>query len=558
MRGYWGRRPHCDPADGNAGGSFGFRRWASAGRRAKNTLRGTQHTPRQPIDLPLAACRRRRRSVTEPRTAAPIKAAPDRPPLIVLLAGPAICLPAGSTFLWQHLADPQPVSHRAAAGLLLVAFGGCQLWIGRREAKANRSKTHRAGPHFLQRRGNWPGSRRYLRWLFTCAVACYGLALAFGTEPAFAPLFAAAIAACHTLLLAIMLRPAGPRHAVRPPDRRWRTRDAVVRGAGRLAFMLAMGATAAELAVRAIDWQFGGRLAARHAAETCKLPPGADFNGRPVNSLGYWDDEFVPQRRPDAVRIAVLGRLQTIVDIAGTNAFAELEQSPGDVEVYNFGLRDAGPREFAAQFASETPAFHPDLTIVVLSVDDLTASRPPPHAFDWRSLRLYQWSCRILSPWLPLDRALPVATDESFERSVQRSLPALALCRSPALPAAEEQWRESLSWLDDLYRESRRRDAPLVLMLCPSDLQTQSPLRQAACRQAGCDPTQVDVESPQRRFKTFADARNVPIIDLLPHLRAAAHTPRGAKAGRTTSVACETLAHWLAGQYADRTIAAGR
>lgn len=485
----------------------------------------------------------------------------ERPVVPATLAIVAVgCLALGSYTLWRHAHDPQPCAYRFPAGLALLALAGAHVWAALRIAKGREATSFRAAgrswaPHFAwQRPTPWLGSRRYWQWLITGCVGAYVLALCLGPDPGVAYVFFAACAGWHVALLA-------PACTVSPG---WRGpacfRSRLARYCRQAAFVAAATFALAELAVRGVDACLGGRLSAIDRVQRQKLPPGAVYRGGGVNALGYWDREFIPARSGSVSRIAVLGGAGTLSGTAETNCLARLEERLLDVDVYNFGLREAGPREFAAQLAAEVAAYRPDLTVAILSVDDVAVDRPLPHDFDWRRLRLYQWARRAMPGWNE-PRALPPAHTLSpdFETYLQASLPALALCRTPVEPAVEGRWRESLACLEDLAREAARRDLPLLLVLAPSEFQVNLAVRQALCRRAGCEVGQIDVEAPQRRWKTFADAHSVPVLDLLPHFR----TTAGSFYLRFASewneqghdLASRTLASWLQTRFGGQVAA---
>jgi len=295
----------------------------------------------------------------------------------------------------------------------------------------------------------------------------------------------------------------------------------------RRTIMAAVLFLAAEAVLRLVERAHGGRLPGEHFAASLKLPPGSQFAGRSVNRLGYWDDEFQVEPPPGVFRVAVLGDGLTLSGSYKTNCLSLLEPLVPGIEIYHFGLPRAGPREFAAQFVLDVAEFQPHLVLAFFSVgDDVTGQSHSHAAFDWHGVRL----ARLVTELLPerpskntvLDGASAAADYEDYLRQcVQR----LAVCRTPIDDELDRLWRQSLAQLGDLLRQCRRRELPLALVVVPVEYQVDRRLCETLRRRAGYEPGQLDLELPQRRLAQFASAHDLPLIDLLPHLRASEKSP---------------------------------
>ena len=71
----------------------------------------------------------------------------------------------------------------------------------------------------------------------------------------------------------------------------------------------------------------------------------------------------------------------------------------------------------------------------------------------------------------------------------------------------------------------------------------------------GYQQDQIDLDLPQRRLATYASARQIPCIDLLPHLRLCEQPPyeRNARQWNAegAAVATRTVSGWLQSRYAN-------
>ncbi len=294
----------------------------------------------------------------------------------------------------------------------------------------------------------------------------------------------------------------------------------------RWSMVVAVLLLAAEVGLRLVERANGGRLPGEHFAASLKLSPGSHFAGRSVNRLGYWDDEFQAEPSPGVFRVAVLGDGMTLSGSYQTNCLSRLEQSLPGIEICHFGLPSASPREYAAQFVLEVAQFQPHLVLAFFSVRDDVTGQSPRAAFDWHGVRL----ARLATAWLPECPSKNCTIDEAnstagYEDYLRQCAQRLAVCRTPINDELECLWRQSLAQLGDLLRQCRRRELPLALVVVPAEYQVDRRLCATLSRRAGYESGQIDLELPQRRLAQFAFAHELPLIDLLPHLRAAEESP---------------------------------
>ena len=419
------------------------------------------------------------------------------------------CSISGLWLLWLHAQriDPQPF--RAPAAVLLVLLGALQLRCARCAWE------RRAG---LLRH---PDRLLFLKGAFAGAVLCYVAGLFLGPDPNIGYLFCAAVAGWYTLALwLLIMRPQWAARASQYLSHRTlgRTNQALFTGI--------CAVVAAESIVRLYSLVAGDPLPETYVAKVHALPPGQEFRGRQVNTLGYWDKEFKASPRPGIFRIAVLGDGVTLSGTPETNCLAQIERRVPDVEVYNFGIPRAGPREYAAQLMHDVVRFRPDLVITFISVgDDLTEELPLPGWFDWRGLRMYQLGARktSLGERFVGDRA--DSPDVSRETYLRRCSSHLAVCRTPIDGCMTARWQETNSHLAQMVRFCRRQEMHLALVVVPGPFQVNPTLCDALRRQAGYKPEQVDLHLPQRRLAALAAEQGMPVVDLLPYFNSSSQTP---------------------------------
>jgi len=295
-----------------------------------------------------------------------------------------------------------------------------------------------------------------------------------------------------------------------------------------VALMLVMGA---ELVLRVHCLMAGHSITLTYATELRKLPPGLMLGGREVNSQGYWDEEFQVRREPGLMRIAVVGDRTTLGRAWPEHFLSRIERTLSGVEVYNFGLADAGPRELAAQTGQEVMRYQPDVVLAVVSVDSFGANACPQleatTALDCRSLCMYQLSrlCLCGPAELALGHTLVCREQGCRQDYLTGAAAALAVCRTPIPSDLQCRWQETFGGLEALLRVCRQYDLPAALVVSPCPFQVNEHELPVLRRRAGYARESLDLTLPQRRMLAFAKRNRLPIIDLLPHLRSAEDDP---------------------------------
>jgi hypothetical protein len=395
--------------------------------------------------------------------------------------------------------------------------------------------------------GAWPK-------LTAAALICYLIVLMFGPAPGLGFVFLALVAGCYTLALAFARWPETfTRFRLAAEElgrRRW------VRALGWSGYGALMLLLLGELSLRVYDRLVDDRLSVAAGARALQLAPGATLRGGTVNKLGYWGRDFHHAPRPGVFRLAVLGDDLALSGTSSTNCFTQLEHKLPGLEVYNFAIPQAGPREYAAQLRREVLDYRPDLIVVLVSVgDDITEQVPAPGLFELRGLRLYQLAA---STWLQPGRQanqLNTGSQQSSQHGeiLSRAERQLVVCRTPIDETTRSHWDKTCSHLDDLIRHAQRRKIEVALVAAPSACQVCPSLCKQVQRRLGYAATNVDLELPQRRLAAFASGRRVTWIDLLPPLRETT-TPAFERSSLELSAAgneavAQTLEHWIVGHF---------
>jgi hypothetical protein len=501
--------------------------------------------------------------------------------LAAWLAGPLGILSGGVALLVLHCVDVGPRACRAPAGLVLVLVG---LFEGRTVVAAWR--TGAIAALSLHRR------QLFWRWLVAGPVACYLGVLGLGPSTGTAYLYAASVAVWSLFAFLPLVLPA--------PRRAWLAEllDAhPVRKAGWCGLGLLLSFAGSESLVRIYAWAAGERLEGAYVARSRVLAPGSQFQGRLVNALGYWDDSFEPAPRAGVTRVVALGDEAVLSGSVDTNHLALVERRVPGIEVYNFGLQGAGPREYGALLGHEAGAYRPDVVLTFISVgDDVSDELPAPGVFEWQGLGLYQLGALALAPpggvarpawaWLSApgptpfedsgratppfhdsgpsrllalappggDAMIPLRPEAALDREAYLRIAAagMRVCRTPMDADMQGRWQQMLAHLEEIVAGCRQREIDLALVLVPTACQVSPSLCETLRRRAGIEPDQLDLELPQRRLTVFAADHSVPVIDLLPHLRASSVSPYERNTASWNDcgnhIAADAIGQWLQGR----------
>jgi hypothetical protein len=156
----------------------------------------------------------------------------------------------------------------------------------------------------------------------------------------------------------------------------------------------------------------------------------------------------------------------------------------------------------------------------------------------------------------PSPRAAAAADFESYLRAMA---PQLAACRTPMSDAVRERWEDVFASLDRVIAGCRDARVPVALVVVPAEFQVNRDLCATLLRRYGVSDERFDVELPQRRVAGFAAHRNVPLVDLLPHLRLCRQSAYERHAttlnDEGNSAAASAIGGWLQSRYAGQLAA---
>lgn len=335
------------------------------------------------------------------------------------------------------------------------------------------------------------------------------VAMTVGTNPWARPLFRGLAILWGVVLAMYALRSGTTFHALLPRWRRY-----VELALSNIAFTLLL----AEFALRAYAGWAGDFYWVSGTLEAHRLIPGHDYgNGLRGNQRGYPGRDTWPAST-GRLRIAALG--DSFLVGAGVpfadNFLSSLERA-ARVDVCNFGVSGAGPREYAQILHDDVFACRPDLVLLCLFVgNDVTESLPAPRGMDPRGLALYEFARRLMRHAHEQARRAAESSPATLSQQTYREIEArrLKVCMQPVSPAMERKWAACLRYLDTIVSACRSRNVPLAVVLIPDEFQVSPRILEQALRDSRL--TNIDLDLPQRRFRQFFAERGMACLDLQP------------------------------------------
>ena len=449
----------------------------------------------------------------------------------------------GAYWLWLHAQSRTPQSFRAGAALLLVLLAAVQLRTIWRAWPSGETVDR---PVLFRQRLFW-------RWLACGFVVCYAAGVLFPERDAARYFFWPAMGTWYTLVLAALVaRPRSMQRAHALLGHRW------MRVVGWTAYVLIMLPLAGETGLRIYALAANDPVTVAYVTEQLKMAPGVEVRGQRINDRGYWDGPFALQGAPDRFRVAAVGDEITLCGTAQTNFLAQFERTVPRIEVYNFGISETGPQEYAAQIAGEVASYRPDLILIFFSVGtDVTDVVPLPGAFQWEGLHLVQFGSRFGgtqrgTKFSQIEASRLAQQPDDLEQCAS----GLSVCATPIDDRLRQRWQAAFGHLDDALEVCRERDLSPALVVVPGQFQVDAGLCKVLCRRVGRECAKLDMRLPQRRLMQYAKTRDLPMIDLLPILRSSEEPTfeRNHRLlnDRGNSLAAEAISAWFAKRYASR------
>jgi hypothetical protein len=361
---------------------------------------------------------------------------------------------------------------------------------------------------------------RLLRRLAVGAVLTYvAVALTLGGMALARPMFYGAALGCGALVavMGLMRRDTPARTAW------WEV----------VASNVAIGLVLSELSLQGFAAMAGRSLLLDAGLDAHRLEPGRDYGAGLVgNRLGYPGPELPATRTAGLVRVAALGDSFAVGPAVPFNDcyLTRLGLELPGIEVGNFGVSGAGPREYRLILERDVWPVQPDVVLLSIFVgNDITETIAQPRHLDPRQHALGilgERGWRLLRErWRETPRPAPAPrsrlgqaglSPQTFREVEARRLP---VCMKPVSAAMEKKWQRALDELERIVVSCHDRQARLAAVLIPDEFQVNPTVLDEGLAEGHIQRGQLDLDGPQRRLAEFFALRQVPCLDLLPALR---------------------------------------
>lgn len=442
-------------------------------------------------------------------------------------------LASGIVCLLLRLGDAQSGPLLASSGAMLVAGALVQVRLMGAGWRTGRLAT----------RDNPTAQLAFWRWLLIGALLAYLAALALPPQRYVGCAWLAAVCGWHTLLLL----PLAASPIVLESWRNWTQRSLARRlawlvYASMLVLFVGEASLRAHRAARDSEWFSLAALGLERPAA--------------LTRAGETPDVRMTALKPARFRVAILGE-EAICGDAGHGYLDRVEQTLPGLEIVPLAGAWTASGTRAGDLAAQVAACDADLVLAVISVCEDLARRPPECGyFDWRQFELAVLLVGSPAPDEPARDDVAAADFESYLRALA---PQLTACRTPINDAMRDRWQQVFESLDEVIAACRDARVPVALVIVPAEFQVNGELCRTLLRRYGLSTEGFDVELPQRRLAGFAAHREVPLIDLLPHLRLCRqsiyrrHTTALNDEGN--SAAASAIGGWLQSRYAGQLAA---
>lgn len=274
-----------------------------------------------------------------------------------------------------------------------------------------------------------------------------------------------------------------------------------------------------------------------------RLSPGTLRFGFPVNMGGHYDTEFLPPSERTRLTVASIGDSFSYGTVPHAYHYTTvIERENPEVEVYNMGFPGTGPRDYLYLLEGTALPLRPDLILIQIFASndfgDVAPTVDPPRWYDadryllgilWHRWKILDSVQRKVSndevdpatqEGQSLEELYPFLLDPKLEVPAmgEELFSAIEVSRAKQIgtqnPVVQELFFKAL---EDLIAAARAHDVPLAFVMIPDEFQVEDELWKHIL-----ETSEVPLERDLVLRETVAwlKSRNVPVLDLLPILRA--------------------------------------
>lgn len=454
-------------------------------------------------------------------------------PLAALAPGLLATVAIGAGCLWTHATISHDNRALAPLGVLCALAAIMQVRFAMNGWRQGRITS---ADHPLRQLAFWCA-------LWLTIVALYAAALVMGPRDHQGWVFAAMICVAYTLLLLPLAVPVNVLETWRQWSQARRPRRTLL-AAACLTLVIAMVEGTLEL------------------KECVRSTSGRDASALDTRQIAAANDSIV-SARAGVFRLAILGDQRVLDEARHRGYLAHVERMVPGLAVVPVATAGPWSSHGRGNWSSRLAEVEADAAIAIVTVcSDLAPAETKSSWFDWRQLEIAR-HCGAL-PTAAANASNPPSMLRSNDGDGDESSagPRLLACRTPIDEEMRDVWQRTFGALDEVVASCQERRMPLAMVVVPSKFQLNRPLCDVLVRRAGLTSGEIDLELPQRRLAGYADTRQLPLLDLLPHLRLCRQTLYQHNAlqwnenGHTA--AASAIGLWLQSRYAQQLAVAAQ
>lgn len=294
--------------------------------------------------------------------------------------------------------------------------------------------------------------------------------------------------------------------------------------------ILALTFALTEVAFRVVDHFKPIYLFPGDGYNRLRAKPHTVVRGAPTNALGFRDEEVATPKPEGQRRVVVIGDSHVFGVVPYEHLFTNLLEQrlrrDGDVDVVNMGIPRTSVHDYHALLVNEGLRLEPDVLVVCFFIgNDFQVWEDPAKRPDSFVLALLRYVFHVLPNYegeiygvAEYDDRTPSLSEDAYLTMLSGKLTLYAR-EDPAFEPA-------FDWVSEYLRRilavCETWDIEPLVVLIPDEIQVDEAVRDwafEAFRFAKLE--RYDFDSPSDRMRRFLEAEGVPVLDLLPVLRAA-------------------------------------
>jgi len=281
--------------------------------------------------------------------------------------------------------------------------------------------------------------------------------------------------------------------------------------------------------------------------------PHGTFNGKTLNALGLFDDDFQVERQAGVRRVAALADSFGVGVVPFEQNFLtlldEYVDASCETEVLNFGIATLGPTDYLHLWRTEVRRYDPDQVLLCFFVgNDIEKQRHRRSILHTDSMLIFTMFKRLRAVsgearnWEVMKPERPTFSEGAF-REIE--LDRLAFCKRKLGDREGKAYEATFRVLKTISDEIGPR---LCVAIVPDEFQVNDALYESL---VGDRAGEYERRLPNKRLAEFFDRLGIPHLDLLEPLLLAqrdapTYKPRDTHWNRLgNEVAARALADWL-------------